>query len=85
MTERYFLFRGDEVVYRCSENATGSLGAGESHAHGQDGDVLVCTRDNWIRAWHWIKPGTPMEMPWKDIPPEKLDANKYRLLLMLQI
>lgn len=87
--ERYFLFRGDELVYSQNENESGSLGAGDSHAHGQAGDVLVCTRghDSGLRAWYWNDQNhseVGKQMAWLDIPPEKLDANKYRVLILLQ-
>ena len=87
--ERYYLFRGDELVYKCDDNLIGSMGAGDSHALGQDGDILICAREGWIRGWHWnditldkSKVGT--QMAWLDIPPEKLDTNKYRVLILLQ-
>lgn len=89
MGERYYLFRGDELIHSVDENQHGSMGAGDSHARGQDGDVLVCTRghDSWLRAWHWNDQNhseVGKQMAWLDIPPEKLDANKYRVLLLLQ-
>lgn len=86
MTEHYYLFRNHELIFSNVANAVGSLGAGDCHQHGQPGDVLIYARDKHVaRGWHWIKPGTPMEMPWKDIPDKDLDHNKYRVLIMLQI
>lgn len=83
--ERYFLFRGDELIYSCDENAKGSMGAGNAHRLGQDGDVLICSHRGGLRGWNWNQPGVQRDsMPWLDIRPEKLDTNKYRVLLMLQ-
>jgi hypothetical protein len=89
MSERYYLFRGDELVCTNTEDENGQLGAGDSHARGQAGDILVCTRghDSWLRAWHWNDQNHSVvgkQMAWLDIPPEKLDANKYRVLILLQ-
>lgn len=80
MSERYYLFRGDELIF----TANTDMGAGDSHAHGQAGDVLICVRRDSLRGWYWnnnepVKPNS--QLPWEDIP--HLDP-KYRVLVMLQ-
>jgi hypothetical protein len=85
--EIYYLFRGDEVVYSNQDNLSGHLGAGEAHAKGQAGDVLICTNRGTIRAWHWNMPHSQSpkdELPWMDIPDKDLDHAKYKVLIMLQ-
>lgn len=84
--ERYYLFRGDELIYTADENATGALGAGDSHARGQTGDVLICAHRGTLRGWYWNLPQSTKprdELPWQDIPAKDLDP-KYRVLLLLQ-
>lgn len=80
--ERYYLFRGDELVYR-TEDHNGQIGAGDSHKLGQPGDVLVLEQGKILMGFHWQKGDRiGKQAHWGTI--DTLDP-KYRVLIMLQI
>lgn len=83
MAERYYLFRGSEVVYR-TVDPDGSIGAGDAHKLGQPGDVLILMENTVMSAWNWQQ-GDKVghQAHWNRITDPSI-VPKYRTLLLLQ-
>lgn len=82
MAESYYLFRGDELIY-ANENQT-VLGAGDAHARGQAGDVLLHIDRRGHTAFRWVKPEKLNDLAWPVhlISPEEF--QRYQALILLQ-
>lgn len=80
MTEQYYLFRGDALIYQ----PKAGHGAGDSHKQGQPGDVLINMENGLMAAWYWQK-GDKMghQAHWDRIKDPTI-VPKYRVLLLLQ-
>ena len=82
MAESYYLFRGDQLVYR-NENQD-VLGAGKAHALGQEGDVLLHIDRHGHTAFRWHKPEGLNEIPWPVQPLSADEFKRYQTLILLQ-
>lgn len=80
--ERYYLFRGNELIYSTDGS---QIGAGVAHELGQPGDVLIRDEFKILSGFHWNKIDIrSSSMPWQHFKKDELDQAKYRVLLLLQ-
>lgn len=83
MTENYYLFRGDQLVYK-NENQQ-VLGAGQAHAMGREGDILLHFDNMGYTAFQWNQPNDKTgELPWPVAALTDEQFKRYKTLIMLQ-
>lgn len=79
--DKYFLFRGDNLV---GTNDPNLMGAGTLHDIGQEGDVLISLGKKALRAWNWCNGSIRKQsLPWESLVLTDDQERHYRTLLLL--